>query len=181
MIPWRGERCGCLDVGGGAGSHAARLAGLRRDVRPTVLDLPQVQPVLAERHGALPFVAGDLAATRFGRPEGEQWEVVLLANILHDHPPAECARLVREAAGLLTEGGTLLLYEWIPNPDTAAPDLPLFAVMMMVENDGGDAYSEAEHRGWLEAAGLTEIELRRGYGPIAVVAAQAAAAGAANS
>jgi hypothetical protein len=107
--------------------------------------------------------------------------VVLLANILHDHPPAECARLVREAAGLLAEGGTLLLYEWIPNPGTAAPDLPLFAVMMMVENDGGDAYSEAEHRAWLEAAGLTEIELRRGYGPIAVVAAQAAAAGAANA
>ncbi len=79
---------------------------------------------------------------------------VLLASILHDHPPAECARLVREAAGLLAPGGTLLLYEWIPNPDTAASDLPLFAVMMMVENDGGDAYSEAEHRAWLEAAGL---------------------------
>lgn len=165
-----------LDVGGGAGSHAARLAALRGDVQATVLDLPQVQPVLAERHGELPFVAGDLADDRFGRPAGEQWDVVLLANILHDHTPRQNARLVREAAGLLAPGGTLLLYEWIPDASTSAPDLPLFAVMMMVENDGGDAYSEAEHRGWLEAAGLGEIELRRGYGPIAVVAARKPAA-----
>lgn len=179
LDPVEGRTLRLLDVGGGAGSHAARLAGLRRDVRPTVLDLPQVRPILGERHGELPFVAGDLAAPRFGRPEGERWEVVLLANVLHDHPPAENARLVREAAGLLAPGGTLLLYEWIPDPDSDAPDLPLFALMMMVENEGGDAYSEAEHRVWLEAAGLSAIELRRGYGPIAVVAArQAAAAGA---
>ena len=161
-----------LDVGGGAGSHAALLAGLRRDVRPTVLDLPLVAPVLAERHPGIPFVAGDLADARFGRPDEERWDVVLLANILHDHTPAQNARLVREAAGLLAPGGTLLLYEWIPDAGTTAPDLPLFAVMMMVENDGGDAYSEAEHRAWLEAAGLDAIELRRGYGPIAVVAAR---------
>ncbi|MDO8211865.1 methyltransferase [Conexibacter sp. CPCC 206217] len=161
-----------LDVGGGAGSHAALLAGLRSDVRPTVLDLPQVAPVLAERHPGIPFVAGDLADERFGRSADERWDVVLLANILHDHTPAQNARLVREAARLLAPGGTLLLYEWIPDAGTTAPDLPLFAVMMMVENDGGDAYSEAEHRTWLEAAGLGEVELRRGHGPIAVVAAR---------
>lgn len=161
-----------LDVGGASGSHSARLAGLRADVKPTVLDLPEVAPLVGERHPAVPFVAGDLAAERFGRPAGEQWDVVLLANILHDHTPAQNERLVREAAGLLAPGGTLLLYEWIPNPDTDAPDLPLFAVMMMVENDGGDAYSEAEHRTWLEGAGLGEIALARGFGPIAVVSAR---------
>lgn len=163
-----------LDVGGGAGSHSALLAAARPEVAPTVLDLPAIEPITRERHPELPFVAGDLDAPRFGRPAEETWDVVLLANILHDHRPEQNARLVREAAGLLAPGGTLLLYEWIPDPAASAPDLPLFAVMMMVENDGGDAYSEAEHRAWLEAAGLTEIELRRGYGPIAVVAARAA-------
>ncbi|ADB49496.1 O-methyltransferase family 2 [Conexibacter woesei] len=161
-----------LDVGGGAGSHAARLVGLRPDVQPTVLDLPQVAPILGERHPEVPFTAGDLAAPRFGRPEGETWDAILLANILHDHTPERNAALVAEAAGLLAPGGTLLLYEWIPNPDTTAPDLPLFAVMMMVENEGGDAYAEAEHRAWLDAAGLTGVEIRRGYGPIAVVSAR---------
>lgn len=161
-----------LDVGGGAGSHAARLAALRPDVRPTVLDLPQVAPILGERHPEVPFTAGDLAAPRFGRPAGETWDAVLLANILHDHTPERSAELVAEAAGLLAPGGTLLLYEWIPNPDTIAPDLSLFAVMMMVENDGGDAYAEHEHRAWIDAAGLVGVELRRGYGPIAVLSAR---------
>lgn len=161
-----------LDVGGASGSHAARLAALRPDVKPLVLDLPEIGPLVGERHGELPFAAGDLAAPRFGRPEREEWDVVLLANILHDHTPAQNERLVREAASLLAPGGTLLLYEWIPNPDTDAPDLPLFAVMMMVENDGGDAYSEAEHRAWLESAGLGEIALARGFGPIAVLSAR---------
>lgn len=175
-IPAEGREPGAalrlLDVGGASGSHAARLAGLRPDVKPLVLDLPEVGPLVGERHGELPFAAGDLAAPRFGRPEGETWDVVLLANILHDHTPAQNERLVREAAELLAPGGTLLLYEWIPNPDSDAPDLPLFAVMMMVENDGGDAYSEAEHRTWLESAGLGEIALARGFGPIAVVSAR---------
>ena len=29
---------------------------------------------------------GDLDLPRFGRPQDERWEVVLLANVLHDHP-----------------------------------------------------------------------------------------------
>jgi SAM-dependent methyltransferase len=161
-----------LDVGGASGSHSARLAGLRADVKPTVLDLPEIAPILGERHPEVPFTAGDFAQPRFGRPEGEEWDVVLLANILHDHTPEQNERLVREAAGLLAPGGTLVLYEWIPNPDTTAPDLSLFAVMMMVENDGGDAYSEAEHRRWLEAAGFDDIALARGFGPIAVLSAR---------
>ena len=44
--------------------------------------------------------------------------------------------------------------------------------MMMVENEGGDAYAEGEHRAWLEAAGLEAVEISRGYGPIAVLSAR---------
>lgn len=161
-----------LDVGGGSGSHSARLVAVRPDVKPTVLDLPEVAPILGERHPEIPFTTGDLREPRFGRPEGETWDVVLLANILHDHTPERNAELIAEAAGLLAPGGTLLAYEWIPNPETTDPALSLFAVMMMVENEGGDAYAESEHRAWLDAAGLGDVEIRRGYGPIAVLSAR---------
>jgi hypothetical protein len=45
--------------------------------------------------------------------------------------------------------------------------------MMLVENDGGAAWSESELRGWLRDAGLDGVEVRRGAGPIAVLRARA--------
>jgi len=159
-----------LDVGGGAGSHSAYLKDAVPGLEPVVLDLPAVEPVLSDRHPDLPFLAGDLDAPRFGRPDGEQWDYVLLANILHDWPAERCSEIVREAAGLLAPGGTLLLYEWILDDGRdSPPDVALFALMMLVENEGGAAWTESEFRRWLVNAGLEQIEVRRGGGPIAVV------------
>jgi O-methyltransferase domain len=163
-----------LDVGGGAGSHAAALARAVPGLEATVLDLPAVEPVLRERHPELAFVPGDLDDPRFGRPPGEQWEAILLANVLHDHPPARCQAIVATAAGLLAPGGTLLVYEWVLDEigDTP-PAAALFDLMMLVENEGGAAWTAARLTAWLEAAGLAGVELRRGSGPIAVVRARA--------
>ena len=49
----------------------------------------------------------------------------------------------------------------------------LFDLMMLVENEGGAAWTASELTAWLRAAGLTGIELRRGGGPIAVLRATA--------
>jgi 2-polyprenyl-3-methyl-5-hydroxy-6-metoxy-1,4-benzoquinol methylase len=158
-----------LDVGGGCGSHAARLAALVPGLRASVLDLPEVGELVAERHPELSFLAGDLEVSRFGRPADEAWDVVLVANVLHDHPPARAREVVREAASLLRSGGLLLVYEWVlaNSRDEPAP-VAMFAVMMMIENEGGAAYTATEIGGWLADAQLSDVELRRGLGPISV-------------
>lgn len=159
-----------LDAGGGAGSHAAALAAAVEGLEATVLDLPEAERVLRERHPGLEFAAGDLDEPRFGRPEGEAWDYVLLANILHDNPPERCERIVREAAGLLGAGGLLLIYEWVINDGrTSPPTVATFALMMLVENEGGRTYTAGEISAWMEAAGLAEVEHRRGGGPISVL------------
>jgi hypothetical protein len=121
-----------LDVGGGAGSHAATLARAVPGLEVTVLDLPNVEPVLRERHPELAFVPGDLDQPRFGRPPTERWDAVLLANVLHDHPAERCRAVVTAAVGLLTPGGTLLVYEWVLDEggDTP-PAVALFDLMML--------------------------------------------------
>jgi len=48
----------------------------------------------------------------------------------------------------------------------------MFALMMLVENEGGGAYTFAEISAWLGAAALVSPQLRRGQGPIAVVSAK---------
>jgi hypothetical protein len=45
----------------------------------------------------------------------------------------------------------------------------MFALMMMVENEGGGVYTAAQVEGWMAEACLTEVETRRGAGPIAAV------------
>lgn len=162
-----------LDVGGGAGSHSAYLAEAVPGLEPTVLDLPEVEPVLRERHPQLDFTAGDFTQPRFGRPEGETWDYVLLANILHDHPPQRCRELVAEAAGLLRSGGTLVIYEWVLGEDgVSPPEVAMFAPMMLIENEGGGTWTEFEIAAWCEAAGLAPPTLRRNPGPIAALTAQ---------
>lgn len=159
-----------LDVGGGSGIHAANLRAHSAGLSVTVLDLEPVGELVRARHPELDFVPGDLRAERFGRPEGEVWDVVLLANILHDAPPQAAREIVGRAARLLPSGGGLVIYEWLLDETRdSPPDVALFAVMMMVENEGGAAYTEGEIHRWLADAGLAFIETRRGHGPIAVV------------
>ena len=45
--------------------------------------------------------------------------------------------------------------------------------MMLVENEGGAAWTASVLTAWLEGAGLSGVELRRGAGPIAVLRAVA--------
>ena len=127
-----------LEVGGGAGSHAAALAGAVPGLEATVLDLPAVEPVVAERHPELAFVVGDLDRPRFGRPTAERWDAVLLANVLHDHPAGRARAIIATA---------------------------LFDLMMLVENERGAAWPAATLPSWLRAAGLTGIKLRRPRAP----------------
>lgn len=161
-----------LDVGGGAGSHSANLVAAVEGLEATVLDLPGAEPVSKERHPELDFVAGDIDEPRFGRPEGEEWDYVLVSNILHDHPPAENERIIREAAGLLAPGGSLVIYEWVIDEGrTSPPGVASFTPMMVIENEGGFTYTEAEIGEWIRAAGLEPDPINQGPGPIAVIKA----------
>ena len=159
-----------LDVGGGAGSHAANLVKANPGLEATVLDLPGAEPVLKERHPGLDFVAGDFEKPRFGRPEAEQWDYVLVANILHDHPAERNRHLVAEAASLVKPGGSLIVYEWVIDPGRTGPEgVAKFTAMMVVENEGGWTWTEREIGDWITAAGLEPQPMNRGNGPIAVI------------
>ncbi len=135
-----------LDVGGAPGTYARAFAAAGWEV--TVLDLPATleigEPWL--REAGIAAVAGD--ATR-DLPAGP-WDAVYLGNVLHLFAPEVAAAVVRRAGEALVPGGLLAVQEVLGD---RSPQGPGFGVGMLLTTAGGDAYPEADHRAWMEAAG----------------------------
>ncbi|HEX7952837.1 MAG TPA: methyltransferase, partial [Burkholderiales bacterium] len=103
-------------------------------------------------------IAGDAAEVDVG----DGHDAALLANVLHLHSPAMCARLVGAAAHAVAPGGVVAIKDLRVDDDRAGPiEGLLFALNMAIYTDAGDVYSTAQLRAWLTEAGLVDIAERR--------------------
>ncbi len=153
-----------LDVGGGVGSYSLALLERYPQLEVTILDLPAVVPWARE------FVAQAGAAERvvvepfdfLHDPLPRGYDVVLLSNILHDLPPAVNQGLLTAAYQALEPGGRVVVYEFLLDADRVTPATSaVFAVMMLVENQGGNVYTADDILGWLAAAGFGRPSVQR--------------------
>lgn len=150
-----------LDVGGGSGAYAMAFARARDGVTATVVDLPPVTP-LARRYveagglsGKIDVVEGDANVDEL--PRG--YDLVFMSQLLHSNSPAENEALIANGAASLNAGGRLVIQDFVVDEDRTGPPQPvIFALNMLVNTEAGDTYAEAEIRGWMEAAGLTDVE-----------------------
>ncbi|MGE4296982.1 MAG: methyltransferase [Desulfovibrionaceae bacterium] len=150
-----------LDVGGGSGVYAMAMCRAASRVRATVFDLPQVTP-LTRRYVAaggfearIGIVEGDYREAAFG----EGFDLVFLSAIAHINSPEVNRSLLRRAYAALVPGGRIVVQDFIMDADRMRPAMGVFfALNMLVSTDAGDAYTEAEIRGWLEDAGCVGVE-----------------------
>jgi len=104
-----------LDIGGGVGRYAELLCAAAPDLRCTVLDRSDTvelgKQALADTTVAdrVSFVAGDYHDADLG----EGYDLVLLANILHQEKADAAAALVARAAGALAPGGRLAVIDFV--------------------------------------------------------------------
>jgi SAM-dependent methyltransferase len=150
-----------LDVGGGPGTYALFFCLANPGLRATVFDLPTTGPVarktidrfgLADR---VDFVGGDF--TTDALPPGQ--DVVWLSQVLHGESPENAAALVRRAAAVLNPGGLLGIQEFMLDDDKSGPEhAALFSLNMLLQTDGGQAYSSAEIRAMMTDAGVRSIQ-----------------------
>jgi SAM-dependent methyltransferase len=150
-----------LDVGGGSGVYAMAFARAADDVTVTVFDLPAVIPLTREYVCAaglqdrIELVEGDYTADAFG----EGFDLVFLSAILHINSPQGNQALLHKAASALRPGGQIAVLDFIMAEDRSDPPFgAMFALNMLVGTPAGDTYTEAEIRGWLEAAGMNEVQ-----------------------
>ncbi len=154
-----------LDVGGGFGHYARALRAANPDLTAVVLDTPETAALARENLAGtddqtwLSFRAGDY---HDGAAYGEGFDLVLMANVIHQEMPREAATMIAHGAAALAPGGRLVLLDFSIDDNQDASVLgALFAINM---RSFGDTYPEPDLRGWMEAAGLGEIT-RTDLGP----------------
>ncbi len=155
-----------MDVGGGSGAVSIALARANPALHAVVVDR---QSVLAK---TLKHIAGARLADRvtthvanvFSDPLPDGCDAAVIANLLHDFSPERAAAILGRVADELPAGGRLLVMEIAPEDDRSGPPLPaVFTVTMIVNTEGGMAYTRAELRTMIEHAGFdVECEHRLG-------------------
>jgi len=149
-----------IDVGGGPGTYAVYFCRHNPGLQAIVFDLPTSEPFargIVERYGLedrIEFVGGDFLRDEL--PKGQ--DVAWLSQVLHAERPENAARLVKNAAACLCPGGLLCIQEFALNNDRTGPAHPaLFSLNMLVETNGGQAYTLDEIRSMMESAGARDI------------------------
>ena len=147
-----------LDVGGGWGHFAKAMCAANQELSAVVLD----KAVVVERaedelagsgfEDRIEFVPGDYLETDYG----SNFDIVLLANILHQETADRAAELIRRAAVALAPGGRVVVVDSAIDDERRQHLLgALFAVNM---RSFGDTWTEPHIRGWMERAGLRCFE-----------------------
>ena len=144
-----------VDVGGGTGLYSIAFLQRHPNLYAIIVDRPAVLEVAAE------FVEQYGLKDRVTLHEGDMFEdeiptgdTMLLSNVLHDWDVPECQQLVKRCADALPTGGHLLIHDAFLNDALDGPlPVALYSAALFSVTEGR-AYSEAEYRIWLEAAGL---------------------------
>jgi (2Fe-2S) ferredoxin/ubiquinone/menaquinone biosynthesis C-methylase UbiE len=161
-----------LDVGGGSGAYSIAFAQAQPGLEAEILDLPAVIEI-ARRHvaeaglsGRVKVRAGDLHDDCFG----SGYDLVFISAICHILGPDENRQLLAKAFAALSEGGRVLIQDFILEPDRTAPrQAALFALNMLVVTRGGNCYTEAEYAALLREAGFSEVRRIRLPGPSGLI------------
>ena len=150
-----------LDVGGGTGIYSYAFLQRHPRLRAVIFDRPEVLKVAAEMAAAagvadrVELVPGDMFRDLL--PTG--CDVVLLSNILHDWDVPQCRELIAHCAAVLPADGRLLIHDVFLHDALDGPlPVALYSAALFCFTEGR-AYSAAEYRDWLRAAGLAANEI----------------------
>ncbi len=147
-----------LDIGGSHGYYSAALCRRHPGLRAVVLDLNEAvehAAALLAREGLGDRVvhrAGDALAEDLGT---EDWDVVLLSQLVHHFDEPTNRELIRKIAGALRPGGALVILELIrlQSPKKRGQLGGLLGLYFALTSKSG-SWSFQEMAGWQRDAGL---------------------------
>ncbi len=132
-----------LDIAAGHGLFGIAFAQRNVHTHVTVLDWPNVLSVAKENARKLgvwdrfSVVEGSALTVDFGA----NYDVVILANLLHHFDRETCVQVLRKVYGCLAPGGCALILEFVPHADRVTPpEDAAFVLVVLATTPGGDVY-----------------------------------------
>jgi ubiquinone/menaquinone biosynthesis C-methylase UbiE len=151
-----------LDVGGGSGGLAIAVTEAYPHIRATVVDLPRVTPVtqgFVDEAGAGDRV--QVTATDVVRePLTGSYDVAVLSALIQVLSPGDARRALKNVGQVVNPGGAIYITGSgiIDDSRTSPADLIGFNLVFINVYGEGQAYTEQEHKDWLEEAGFGDFE-----------------------
>ena len=142
-----------LDLGGLHGEYSLEFT--RRGLKATMQDMPAMIDV-ARRRGRLDAAGVDLFEGSFFdlAPDGP-FDLAYCSGITHTFDGEHNLLLFKNLRRVVAPDGGVAVVTFLRGRD---PLTALFAVQMLVNDNGGDTHTEAEYRAWLTEAGFTVDE-----------------------
>ncbi len=163
------------DLGCGLGTYAVALLKRLPNATAVLVDRPNAEDAvreLAEEEGVgdrVTFLPVDFLKSGFG----DNFDLILMSNIVHCLSPEQNEVLVKRVAGSLRYGGRVAIKDLAVEPDFSGPGWALrFGFTMAMSSEGGAVYPEKQVVQWITKMGLSHeatITLRSAEGSYLVV------------
>ena len=150
-----------LDVGGGSGGLAIAGTEALPNIQATVVELATVTPItqyFVDEAGAgdrIKVVTAD--AVRDALPGS--YDAAVMTAFLQVLSPDDARRALKNVGRVMNPGGEIYIRGAgiIDNSRTSPPELVGFNIVFVNVYEGGQAYTEQEHKEWLEEAGFASF------------------------
>ena len=149
-----------IDVGGGSGGMGIALAQAYPHLRVTVADLPNVVPITRRfiREAGLEDRVEAIAADVVHEPPTGTYAAAVMRAFLQVLSPDEARAALRNVGEAVRPGGKIYIVGNILDDSRLAPTHSVAMNMVFLNfYDGGQAYTESEHRAWLAEAGFVHF------------------------
>ena len=148
------------DVAGGSGALSMAVTEVLPNLKATVIDQPNIADATARfvKEAGVESRIDVAPADVVNGPLAGSYDLVVMRSFIQVLNAEDARKALKNVAGIVKPGGDLLILGRVLDDSRVSPaDVVTFNMYFMNIYDGGQAYTEAEHSGWLAEAGFEDF------------------------